>query len=180
MSKTYFLVTNPTQADLDNSVQAANGGTKYIQSTIAKYHILSPIAAYVFSNGVELLTEAIQIDANGLRVGTNEVKIFAQGKLCQDWSILPHDMKHTVRNHERLSGREMVDQLEGSYNGIEDAQAMALLIKVGDVKISLDSGYLGLALYESNLLTVDAVFTQPRKDELIALISAYFVKFPTE
>lgn len=71
-------------------------------------------------------------------------------------------------------------RIEGSYDGIEDAEAAALLIKVGDVKVSLDSGYLGLALYESNLLTVDAVFTQPRKDELLALISAYFVKFPTE
>lgn len=180
MSKKYFLVTNPVQADLDNSIQAVNGNTKYIQSIIPKYHILSPIGAYVFSNGVELLAGSVQIDGGGIQVDADEVRVFAEGRLCQDWATIPDGLKRTVRDHERASGRDMVRQLEGSYDGIDDAEAAALLIKVGDVKVSLDSGYLGLAYYESNLLTVDAVFTQPRKDELLAIISAYFVKFPTE
>ncbi len=180
MSKRYFLVINPTQADKDNSVQAANGNTDYIQSIIPKYHVLSPVGSYVFSNGVELLVGDVQIDSSGIQVNPDEVRVFAEGRLCQDWATIPDGLKRTVRDHERASGRDMVNTLEGSYDGIDDAEAAALLIKVGDVKVSLDSGYLGLAYYESNLLTVDAVFTQPRKDELLALIGSYFVKFPKD
>ena len=178
MSKTYFLVIDPTQTDLDNSVQAASGNTKYIKSIIAKYHVLSPVGNYAFSNGVELHVDAVQIDANGIAVSADEVRIFAEGRLCQDWTTIPTALKKTVRHHEIAAGHDMAEQLEGGYIGISDADADALMTKAANVKVAIDSGYLSLALYEANALTVDLVFTQARKDALVAVISAYFVKFP--
>ena len=162
--KKYYIVTNPTATDKNNSVQASGGNTSYIQSIVDKYHILSPVGSYVFSTGVEL-TE-------------NEVAIFAEGRLCQDWSLIGHKQKHLVRNYEREAGREMVDELESNYDGISDIDAVGLLTKVREVKLSLESGYLSLALYQANLLTTDPVFTQPHKDEVLSIINAYFVKLP--
>ena len=164
MENIYYRVENPTQADKDNSLQAQGGSTDYIKSIDNVHHILTPVGAYVFSNKVELTP--------------NELTIFYRGRKCQDWSLLGHEAKHVVRDYERKSGKEMIDILESSYDGISDSDASALLTKVHQVKLSLESGYLGLALYQANLLTIDSVFTQAKKDELLAIINAYFSKLP--